>query len=212
MGGGAALLLSNVLANGAAATAATPFFAAHRAALERAVLPRFRGAVLLCPVVRMAIPGWARALLVSPLAALLPESTLPAALFDENSGNAQVWAGTAYRRYIEADGWPRNPAGLSYGQNIRFRTLASILELAAAVQASLPQAAFPFLVLHDEPGDVVVPFAGSQELHDAAPARSKALVRVPGGLHDILANRVHEATREITSWLRAQLAGWAAPA
>lgn len=215
MGGGTALLLSNVLAHGAssAAVAAVSSGAPYllppdRAARLAATAQRhFAGAALLCPVVEALVPPAARALFVSPLAALLPSASLPVSIMDENESNHKVWASKRYRQYLKDDGFPSNPHGLSYGGNIRFRTLSTILSVAGAVQATIPQASFPFLILHDmeNGGDVVVPASGSRLFVEGAPSASKALVNVPGGLHDLLANKPDGTARLLVEWFAAQL-------
>jgi alpha-beta hydrolase superfamily lysophospholipase len=202
MGGGTALLIANILAHGAAATAATAFFHRHQTALEQLVMPNFRGAMLMCPVVDMAVSPTLRALLISPLAWALPSAAFPRTFFDENSQNHLVWASKRYRDYIHSDGFPRNPQGLSWGSNIRFGTLASIMELSDRVIESLPQATFPFVVLHDKEHDIAVPFASTEKLVARAPSTSKLLKVVEGGLHDLLGNRADVVAEEFIEWLR----------
>ena len=186
MGGGAALLVANVLRHGREASTRSSAFAESEAFFEARVLPHFLGALLVCPVIDMRPPPAVRSLVLSPLAALCPHGAIPAWLFNENTQNHKVWASPRYRAYIRADGWPANADGLSFGGNIRFGMLSTILSLADAVQRTAPQANFPFVLLHDmqEGGDIVVPAASSAAFVAQAPAAVKSLVNVPGGLHD----------------------------
>jgi alpha-beta hydrolase superfamily lysophospholipase len=202
MGGGTALLACNILQHGAdAVTPLPPSFTDNLALFESTICPAFRGAILVCPVVDMGVSPTIRDWVVGSLAWLLPQGSVPTWMMNENDSNHLVWASRRYRTYIHADGFPYNPAGLSFGGNIYFRTLSTVLNLSKRVLATLPQATFPFVVFHDEDGDIVVPAAGSARLLREAPATSKTLEPVPGGLHDILANRVVHFTTKTLDWL-----------
>lgn len=206
MGGGTALLVANILTHGdvAAAIVHSSVFHKHRDLFERSIMPSFRGAILVAPVVLLEVPMWAR--FVLPLiSSLFPTASIPKCLIDENDYNAGIWSSPRYVRFIESDGYPRNPRGLSYGANIRFRTMATLMDLSRAVQHTLPQATFHFLVIHDDAGDVVVSGAGTQMLMERSPSVNKTRVCVGGGLHDPLANKIDVVAHTIAAWLAKQL-------
>lgn len=206
MGGGTTLLVSNILQHGTdAATPVPPAFTGNRTLFDETVRPAFSGAILACPVVDMGVSPIVQDWLVGSLAWWLPRGSVPTWIMNENDSNHLVWASRRYRSYIHADGYPNNPEGLSYGGNIYFRTLSSVLQLARHVQATLAQASFPFVVFHDEAGDIVVPAAGSARLVREAPCTAKTFEPVPGGLHDILANRVVEFTTKTIEWLDSRI-------
>jgi alpha-beta hydrolase superfamily lysophospholipase len=199
MGGGAALLVANILRKGRSAVTRSSAFADSQAWFEEHVLPHFQGALLVCPVIDLRLPPVVQSLVLAPLAALIPHSSIPAWLFDESSQSHRVWASPRYRAFIQADGWPANADGLSFGGNIRFGMLHTILSLAAAVQRTTLQATFPLVVLQDmeEGGDILVPAASSAAFVALAPARVKFLVNVPGGLHD---SECARAPAQVSDW------------
>ena len=203
MGGGVALLVANLLTHGGAASsfALSEAFQSNRRVLESSVIPYFRGAFLVCPVVSLSASCIVRALVLNPLAAALPLGAIPPWIFDENVMNSQVWASPNYRSYIQSDGFPANNAGLSYGGNIRFQMLATILRLSDAVLASLSQATFPFVVIHDEAKDIVLPVESSKRLVAEAPSERKAFILIPNGLHDVIANQPKAVGSALLSWL-----------
>ncbi len=204
MGGGTAILVSDVLANGERATISSPVFAQHRPLFDQIIMPSFRGSLFIAPLIQLRFPSWLRSVL-SPISALLPTASLPTLLVNENSNNGQVWSSPTYLRYIESDGFPRNPTGLSYGGNVRFRTLATLLDICTTVQATLPQINFPFIVLHDDEKDTVVPPAGTTLLMEVAPTLSKSRVHIPDGLHDAPANKIDVVAEVLEIWLEHQL-------
>jgi alpha-beta hydrolase superfamily lysophospholipase len=204
MGGGMALITACLLREGARAGLRSEFFEANRAELEARVMPAFRGTLLFCPVLRVAVRSAARSLLLAPLAALAGRASLPAFLLDENDYNHLSWASKDYIAYLTADGWPRNPDGLSYGGNIRFRTLETILALGDLARSCVPLVHFPFVVFHDEV-DSTVKIEGTQHLMAEAPSAAKTFVPVVGGLHDIHANKPGAAAAGALEWLETQM-------
>jgi len=202
MGGGIALLVSNLLTHSSLGLAGpTPFFLEQQAFLEEKILLHFRGAMLMCPVIDMKASPLLRSLLVSPLAILAPLSSIPSLLFDENSMNHLTWASKRYRNYIFNDGYPANSEGLSYGGNIRFHTLSVILSLSDRVMSTMHEASFPLVILHDTKLDAVVPGAGSEMFITMASSPRKELVDIEEGLHDLLANRCDKVAEAFVRWL-----------
>lgn len=202
MGGGTSLVVSHLLGRSPQTIARTPFFDFHVDTIVSNISPCFQGAVLLAPVSGASVvPGIVRHMLLRPLSCLFPKACLPACLLDENSTNSRVWSSPTYRCYIEADGFPANPMGLSYGGNMRFSTGASILALGDIVKATLTHAVFPFLVLHDPVGDITLPITGSEALLAASPSDDKVLIHVPDALHDLLANKPKAVIQILVDWL-----------
>ena len=205
MGGGTALVVANILQHGARALCKTEFFTTHEAAFARDVCLLFRGVMCLCPVSGGAVlPSLARAA-VDGVLWMFPRSSVPAEIMDENSTNCQVWASDEYRRYIEADGFPANPSGLSFGANMRFGTILSVLSLGDLVRATVTQASFPFLILHDPRNDVILPFEGSLAFVVDAPASDKELVTLASAWHDPLANRPVTVIKILRDWILARM-------
>ena len=205
MGGGTALVVSHMLGRGIMSIIKTPLFDFHSDTITRDISTFFGGAMLLAPVAgASAVPGCVRHLVLRPLSFMFPKACLPTCILNENKMNALVWSSPAYRSYIETDGFPANPAGLSYGGNIRFITGASILALGDLVLASTAHASFPFIILHDPDGDIALPITGSEALATASPSTDKMLVRVPHALHDLLANKPTVVIRILQEWILAR--------
>lgn len=200
MGGGITLLIADILEHGADAKTRSPVFLNHRSLFENTLMPCFRGAILISPLVSLGKLRYAHPL-VATLGALFPSSSLPTWLVDENDGNSKVWTSPNYRRYIEFDGYPHSATGLSYGGNIRFSTLASLLNLCNMVRRSIVYSNFPFIILHDEDGDVVLPSSGTAMLMELSPSDHKTCVRVTGGRHDPPANTPDAVLGIIAKWL-----------
>jgi hypothetical protein len=124
---------------------------------------------------------------VGGLAYTLPRFSIPRWLFDENAQNHVTWSNADYISYIVEDGYPENPNGLSYGGNIQFATLYSVLCLGQKVQQTLEHASYDWLLFHD-PHDTTVNIGGSRLFMSRSPSHNKRLITVEGGLHDIIAN------------------------
>jgi alpha-beta hydrolase superfamily lysophospholipase len=205
LGGGTALVIANILASGPDAIGKTELFTSHEAVFVRDICPLFRGVLCLCPVSGGAVvPSLARPV-VDSLLWLFPNSNIPARLMDENQTNHLVWASDEYRCYIEADGFPANPAGLSFGANMRFGTILSVLSLGDLVRATVTQATYPFMILHDPSDDVILPLDGSLAFVIEAPSSDKELVTVAGAWHDPLANKPVTVIRLLRGWILARV-------
>lgn len=203
MGGGVALVTACLLREGERTGLRSAFFEANRTELEARVIPSFRGALLFCPVLNIAMHSVARSMLLTPLATIAGRFSLPTFLIDENDYNHLCWTSRDYIAYLMADGWPKNPAGLSYGGNIRFRTLGSVLTLGDLARSCVPLVNFPFIVFHDVL-DSTVQIEGTRYLMAEAPSVAKTFVPVVGGLHDIQANLPSVVAAGVLEWMEAQ--------
>ena len=68
-------------------------------------------------------------LLVKILASIMPYAKMPTCIMDDNDYNCCIWKYNNYIQYILDDCYPNNPNGLTYGDNIQFGTLSSILQM-----------------------------------------------------------------------------------
>lgn len=202
MGGGTALLVSQIISECKLSEFSTPFALVN---MDRiAYLQKFfNGCMLFCPVVQLTRMTAVHTFLVAPLSKLFPSYSFPKWLFDESESNHHNWANHDYIRYIESDGYPHNANGLSYGSNICFATLNSLFELANHTQKIMTSSKFPFIVFHD-PEEKCLSFEGSLMFYNNSQSQNKTLVRVENGLHDIIANKLDFASHECLCWLDKQ--------
>lgn len=200
MGGGTGLLLSYLLSS-ENPIFTTPYFQENQEFITQNLRNSFRGCVLFCPVIRLKkMSSFVRSLTVGALASIFPSGNIPTAIFNENDYNDTSWADPEYRTYIFDDGYPRNPHGLSYGGNIQFRTLNTLLQLAEINVSILESTSFPWIVFHD-PADASVPFDGSELFLSSSLSSDKRIVETPGGLHDIVANQIEEMALKSLAWV-----------
>jgi len=95
---------------------------------------------------------------------------------------------------------------------MRWSSAAAFFDLSDRLKAATDSGfgvGFPMLLCHD-PADQVTPFAGSQLLFDRArtdPAQ-KVLVRLDGGLHDLIGNESEAVAKHISNWADGA-AAWA---
>jgi len=98
------------------------------------------------------------------------------------------------------DTWGR-PAGLGYGDPMRWGTAAALLDMLDQVNSIMGEIHFPLLVLHD-PQDGIVPHVGSLTLMERAPSSDKTFVEMQGSLHDQMCNSPEELTEAIHTWVQ----------
>lgn len=195
MGGGATIMMSHAL---------TDIDFAERICVQpdsitSYVAPFFKGSILFCPLVEVNVPPVANAV-VDLLSFLFPLYSIPSWIFDENNYNHLIWSETAYIDYIKKDGYPNNRRGLSYGGNIRFKTLATLIHFSKEIQKILRDTTFDFVVFHD-PDDVTCKFDGSLKLESISRSSCKELISCAGLKHDIIANDSNLSSEKSVDWL-----------
>ena len=84
--------------------------------------------------------------------------------------------------------------GISYGENIRFRTLLSIIELSEQIQKELPKINYNVLIIHDKK-DIVISKTSIEMI------KNKKYINIKDGRHDILANKPYIVTSYIINWI-----------
>lgn len=206
MGGAVAILVSSLLANSDKTDELylSKLYKDNEDFIRKDIVPYFRGSIFICPAIYVNVPSILYCLLHA-LSRIIPKCSLPISIFNENKYNHLTWSCSRYREYIKQDGYPSNPDGLSYGGNIMFRTLMSIILLGENIQNVISYINFPFIVLHDSNGDIVVSVKGSKKLIDETPSINKIFIDVIDGLHDILANKIDETSEILIDWLEKQI-------
>lgn len=164
----------------------------------------FKGCLLFCPAVFVDQPPFfVRLLMTYVLVPLFPETEIPSG-FTSLSDHSLVWESADYYRYVKAD---TPPAGLSWGGNLRFQTGLALLNAADEVKASINKMTFPFVVFHD-PDDKVCRVQGSEMLimeSKLVKEDDKEIVRVVGGRHDLIANRLEDMAKLSVDWINKRL-------
>lgn len=193
MGGGVAIAVEQMLQP----TCILPTkYTKHQALFNNTIVPLFQGLFLVCPVVNVTnIPRIVTKVLLGTLTRVLAEHCIPKWLFDDHFSDN--WNDDKYRAYVVADRFPQNPSGLSYGGNMRFATMNSIIELSHHNQRIMYTVASPFLIFHD-PTDTIVPIGGSYELLNSA-LTLKKVVEITNGQHDIIANQTQYLANELVT-------------
>jgi acylglycerol lipase len=205
MGGAVAMLMGTILSAQGEAEAATPF--AHQNMQHIARLGSiFRGVVGFCPCVDILpeIPTLAQIIFIGPLAYLFPNWSIPEFIMSENAPvevskhwKSKNWSSRDYHKYVRSD-------ELSYNSNIRMNTLWSLLRLGTAIDESVGQMDFPFILYHDEK-DATVKYEGSVRIMEYAPSDDKQLITLPNALHDIIANRLEWSTQHGLDWVESRM-------
>lgn len=90
-----------------------------------------------------------------------PDAQMPEFLSNVND-NSLTFKHPESLAYSEADTWG-NPGALGWNLGMRWGTALMFIDLAAALRETLPQVAYPFMILHD-PGDQVCGIEGSRNL------------------------------------------------
>ena len=155
----------------------------------------FKGCILLAPLIKLNIPFIAKPI-VNLLASIMPTNRLPKFIIDENTMNSYIWNNSNYIKYISDSSY--NKGGISYGENIRFRTLLSIIELSEQIQKELPKINYNVLIIHDKK-DIVISKASIEMI------KNKKYINIKDGRHDILANKPYIVTSHIINWINEDI-------
>ena len=123
----------------------------------------FAGAILVSPACAVDTPHPALVTFLKHFAVpLMPTLVVPQAL--RRSDDSTNWSSVSFRSYNKTDGYP---SGLSWGENVKFRTAYTILNMMQAVNDEIPHMDFPYLAIHD-PLDRVTAFTGVKHLMEVA--------------------------------------------
>ena len=133
----------------------------------------FRGLLLISPMVRLKINTY----LIRSLAYLFPNISVPVPIY--NNMNTKIWDNPEYINYIENDPITRS-------DKITFKFTATLLDLS--ILAEHTPIRVPFIVLYDV-DDFIISSEGIDQIVDISTSSSKTKIKIPGGLHDPLANK-----------------------
>ncbi len=123
----------------------------------------YTGTCLISPAIAVDTPHPALVAFLSYVAVpFFPATTVPA--FLRRNDDSAHWVSVNWRRYNNSDGYPD---GLSWGENVKFRTAYTVLGLIEAVRSEIPKLNFPYQVIHD-PLDKVTSFDGVVNLMHTA--------------------------------------------
>eukprot|EP01039_Chlorochromonas_danica_P004473 gene4473-4900_t len=184
MGGGSALLASNILTLDEDARILTSYAREHLQIIKERVSPYFRGTLTACPLVRL--PGYVRRM--SSLGRLLPNSSFPNLFRDDKEWCQVFWISERYQQYVLNDRYPQIPHGLTYWGPTHLAALMALASLAMKVESSMEQISFPLYVFHD-PQDALLDIKNSCRLVHVAASLDKKLEKVDFGRHDPFTNR-----------------------
>ena len=192
MGGGVSLLFAHLCCSSSSSSSEDRYMSACR------------GCILSAPALLVSKPPpVVLALLDWVVAPLFPTSPVPPIFSTLKS--EMIWESDDYIAYVKADDV------LSNTSPIMFKTAQSIVRLCDQVQETLPLLSKDYkmriLVMHD-PDDKVCLFQGVEQLQELAPLAATGAVKVvpmPGGRHDLLTNRIDEATEIIAQWMKSNI-------
>ena len=123
----------------------------------------FKGAILVSPAIAVDTPHPALVAFLKHIAVpLMPTVVLPQ--FLRRSDDSTNWSSVSFKSYNKTDGYPD---GLSWGENVKFRTAYTILNMIRAIGTEIPHINFPYLAVHD-PLDRVTAFSGVVNLMHTA--------------------------------------------
>lgn len=173
----------------------TPYIVDNAIALQ-SISKRFSGLILFAPLISLPISEMLIKYIIKPLTMCCPNECFPQWVVDENDANYLCWSNKAYRKYIEYDGYPKNPYGLSYGSNIKFKTLLSLYEMCEAVNSSTLHLNVPVVIYQDE-HDTTCKYEFTVKYFHEKCKTSFRLEKVIDGFHDILANKTNDAIQNV---------------
>lgn len=173
----------------------------------------FRGAVLVCPALKLELPPapvtW---LLRNVVAASWPRRTVPAFLSSTAALKPEdIFTDPLHQEMTIVDslpmpeyGWKGTPGALAWHHGIRWATADAILTLTEKVEEMYARSSFPFLIMHS-PEDAVCLFQGSEHLIEVSPSTDKKLVATPGGRHALCMNVPERVVAESSAWMMERL-------
>ena len=204
MGGGVTLFLSHLLTTEVdLINFNSKYYCDNKKFIINNLKKYYKGSVLFCPVIQITIFSLVLRI-VRLLSYLIPTGSIPTFFFNENNYNYISWKDPKYQKYIFEDSYPHNKNGLSYGGNIQFITLNSILHLSEINQSILSKTIFPWIIFHDRE-DKSVSFNGSIQFFNLSQSKKKSIIEMQGSLHDIISNQVEKSAKKSLEWVQSQL-------
>lgn len=171
-----------------------------------AALPGFSGVVGIAPALAADMPPpLVAAALRALVVPLVPSWPMPAIVSKSAGVNLQALIRDEALQEIEAkDDWGEAKGGLGWRKPMKWATAGAFIGLFNLLEERMPSMAFPVLVMHD-PDDSICLYSGSQRLMEVSPSKDKALIDMPGGLHDLITNERQLVTSHVLTWLAAHL-------
>ena len=201
MGGGVAIAISDLLTYGEKSIIKSQLLENNMETLNKIILS-FGGLILLAPLIKFNHQD-SLSKVNYYLSKIL--SNIPTFIFDENKYNDKIWKNKKYREYIEFDGNLFNKNSISYGNNIKFKTLSSFYELSNLICDRIHFISCPFIVLYDSYKDIIISKNSIDLLMNNSISKNKEYIHIEDGLHDPLANEQEIVMNYILSWLKKQL-------
>jgi len=181
----------------------------------------FSGCVLASPACSVNKPNPViLAIMEYVIVPLFPSTSIPS-MVNKNMEDSAIWKSRDYVAYVQADGYDNG--GLSWTENIRFKTASQILAMSSRVEEEMSSVSFPFLIFHD-PQDRVCAYAGVERLVSLAVTPctthslssgggstsierndNKLLVDMIDGRHDIITNDLHTFLETSSAWMSARV-------
>ena len=167
---------------------------------------QYLGSIILCPAIDIkAPPSPILFLLEYLIVPLFPETSAPS--FMTNVGQPDLtWIDKTFIKYIENDGYPKNPNGLGFSDTVRFRTGYSMIKMTEYVSDNLDKMAFPFVILHD-PEDKVTAVTGSKRfmIQSVTKTEDKEFIPFIDARHDLIHNVTTKVVQEIKIYITKRL-------
>lgn len=203
MGGATATLVSNLLSRVDSDEVHTRFSISKKEEISR-IATNFKGAILFCPAFLVVdLPSWVISFADRWVAPLFASTIMPGGSSNIED-NRLIWTDDAYIDYIVGDGYPRNPAGLSWGLNPRVKTATSILSLGDRARSTAENTTYSFIIFQDSK-EQILKIQGVELFIAKAKSPKKQFIEVEGGRHDLIANKLGALTSQTISWILSEL-------
>jgi len=201
-GGGVGILLSHIFTE-ETKLYSTKYYIENKEKIDN-IGTYFKGLIMLCPVIKLTYLSDICIHCFDRLASWIPKFEIPKIMFDEDILVIRNWKDQEYIKYVFEDGYPYNMEGLSYGGNIKFKTLATILNMSLQIQSIIKTTHYPWLIFHD-PHDIIVMYGGSKLFYDKSPSMDKNVIDVHNGLHDLMVNEYNSIMDTTLQWIHERL-------
>jgi alpha-beta hydrolase superfamily lysophospholipase len=192
MGGAIGMLLANILSNN---------INFNNINITDKIKKSFRGLILLSPALGLNIPKWLN-YIIKPIANILPKTFISDKIIDPNMYNKYIYLDQKYIEYICNDS--HNNKGISYGNNIRFITLKSIIEMTEEINKIINDINYPIMIIYDKNNDIIISIDKIEIIKNNKKIINKEIINIIDGLHDPLANKMKEVSEKICNWIIRQ--------
>jgi alpha-beta hydrolase superfamily lysophospholipase len=178
----------------------------HKSPADAEFAALFSGAILLAPAITSNLPPpLVRMVFENVLVPFFPETSIPKAMSGGVDDYSRIWNSEKFIEYscVKDKHHPvDNPHGLSFGDNIRFKTAHTLVQMMQTIQGEMQSISFPFIIFHD-PEDAVTQFAGSLRVltESSTPSDKKCLYSLPDAKHDLFTNRLSVIVKKTLEWI-----------